>query len=315
MRREISKRAGEAWPPVGQWRIHIGAHKTATTHLQETLAEVRGDLAGLGVDFIPNPLVRGRALALTLGQRRPIARLPIVGSRHMRDAIERVLAPLRIGPEVVVFSEENILGVPGHMLMVPFYPQVAVNVGRLASLAEVVLFLSVRSYDTLIPSAYVETLKHGPAPAGGFEAMWARLGSTPPSWFDLMARIRAAAPGVPLRIWRQEDYRANARAIMEALCGRPLGPLPEISDPTWTRSPSASAIALAEALPRDLPRAERRARVGEIFATAEPGSDRFRPFSPVERQRLRALYEADLERIAQVYPDALMHFEPRELVA
>ena len=111
--------------------------------------------------------------------------------------------------------------------------------------------------------------------------------STPPSWFDLVARIRAAAPGVPLRIWRQEDYRANARAIMEALCGRPLGPLPEISDPTWTRSPSASAIARAEALPRDLPRAERLARVGEIFAAAEPGADRFRPFSPVERQRLR----------------------------
>ena len=102
---------------------------------------------------------------------------------------------------------------------------------------------------------------------------------------------------------------------MEAVCGCALGPLPEISDPTWTRSPSADAIATAEALPRDLPRAERLTRVREIFAAAEPGADPFRPFGTAERQRLRAQYEADLERIARVHPDVLMRFEPRELVA
>ena len=327
MRRETSRQAGgkgagEAWPPVRQWRIHIGAHKTATTHLQETLAAVRDDLARQGIDFLPTLPVRRRKLAETLGQRRPLARLPFVGSGHMRDAIESVLAPLRIGPEVVVLSEENVVGMPAHMLTVPLYPRAAVNVGRLASLAsraEVVLFLSIRSYDTLLPSAYVETLKHGLPPPGGFAEAWARLVSTPPSWYDLVARIRAAAPGVALRIWRQEDYRANARAIMEAVCGRALGPLPEISDPTWTRSPSAGAIARAEALPRDLPRAERMARVRAIFAAADPGvgpgADRFRPFGPAERQRLQGLYQADLERIAHAYPDVLMHFEPKELVA
>ena len=318
MGRKASIGVGEALPPVRQWRIHLGAHKTATTHLQQTLAAVRDDLAGQGVDFIPNPRVRARNLASALGRPQPIARLPIVGSAHMRDAIEAVLAPLRSGLEIVVFSEENIVGVPRHMLQVPLYPRAAVNVGRLASLAgraEVVFFLSIRSYDTLIPSAYVETLKHALPLPGGFEEASARLLSAPPSWFDLIARIRAAAPGISLRIWRQEDYRANARAIMEEVCGRVLGPLPELSDPTLTRSPSAGAIAAAEALPRDLPTAERMKRVRAIFAAAEPGADRFRPFGPAEQQRLQALYEADLERIARAYPDALMHFAPKELVA
>ena len=311
-------RAADARPPVRQWRIHLGAHKTATSHLQETLAAVRDDLVGQGVDFIPNPLVRQRNLARTLSQRRPIARLPIVGRAYMRAAIESVVAPLRAGPEVVVLSEENIVGVPEHMLKVPSYPQAEPNVGRLASLAgraEVMFFLSIRSYDTLLPSAYVETLKHALPPPGGFQEAVAELLARSPSWFDLVSRIRAAAPGIPLRIWRQEDYRANARAIMEAVCGCALGPLPEISDPTWTRSPSADAIATAEALPRDLPRAERLTRVREIFAAAEPGADPFRPFGTAERQRLRAQYEADLERIARVHPDVLMRFEPRELVA
>jgi hypothetical protein len=118
-----------------------------------------------------------------------------------------------------------------------------------------------------------------------------------------------------LRIWRQEDYRANARAIMEAISGRPLGPLPEISDPTWTRSPSVGAVATVEALPRALPRNERLARVRRIFAAAEPGADPFRPFGPAERQRLGARYEADLDRIARAFPDVLMRFEPGEFVA
>ena len=84
-------------------------------------------------------------------------------------------------------------------------------------------------------------------------------------------------------------------------------------DPTWTRSPSAAAIATAEALPADLPYAERRARVHDIFAASEPEGDRFRPFSRGERARLRAAYDDDLERIARDYPDAMMAFSQREL--
>ena len=304
--------------PVRQWRIHVGAHKTATTHLQETLTSVRTDLAARGVDYIPNPLLRKRRFARTLWERRPIARLPFVGPAHMRDAIETVVAPLRLGPDVVVLSEENVLGIPEQIFATPFYPQASQSLARLASLAgraEVQLFLSIRSYDTMLPSAYAEHLKHSAAPVGGFEAVRARLIAEPPSWHDLIARIHAAAPGIALRIWRQEDYRANDAAIMAALCGCPLPPLPEISDPSWTRSPSATAIAAAEALPDGLSHAERNERVRAIYGASEPGSDRFRPFSAAERQRLRGDYEADLDRIARDFPDTIMHFAPQKIAA
>ena len=210
----------EGTVPVRQWRIHVGAHKTATTHLQETLTLVRDRLADRGIDFVPTrPLMRKQRFAEVLFQRRPIARLPIFGPAHMRDAIEARVEPMRIGPDVVVLSEENILGRPRHILATPFYPQADQRIGRLASLgfrADLRLFLSIRSYDTLVPSAYAEALKHDPPPPGGFAAMRARLLAAPPSWFDLVARLRAAAPDIPLLIWRQEDYRANDRAIMEA---------------------------------------------------------------------------------------------------
>lgn len=304
--------------PVRQWRIHVGAHKTATTHLQETLTLVRDSLAARGVDFIPNPLVRETGLALRLWERRPLARLPFVGPAHMRDAIGATVEPLRLGPDVVVLSEENVLGRPQQIFSEPFYPQVGQTIGRLASLAgraELVLFLSIRSYDTFLPSAYAEHLKHSAPPPGGFEAMRERLVARPPSWADLVRRIRAAAPTARLRIWRQEDYRANDAAIMAEVCGCPLPPLPEISDPTWTRSPSATAIAAAERVPADLPYDARLARVRGLYAEAEPEGDRFRPFSASERQRLRAAYAGDLERIARDHPDAIMAFDPHELAA
>jgi hypothetical protein len=302
--------------PVRRWRIHIGAHKTATTHLQETLTALRPALAAQGVDYIPNSLVRGRKLAPNLWRRRPITRLPIIGPARMREALEAVLEPLRLGPSTVAISEENILGVPHQLLATPIYGHAALHVARLASLgqrAEIEIFLSIRSYDMLLPSAYAESLKHAPPGVGGFEALRARLLAAPPSWFDLVSRIRAAAPEVPLRIWRQEDYRANAHAIMQAFCGCEIGVLPEISDPTWTRSPSAEGIAAAEALPHTLTRAERDARVRAIFAS--PSGERYQPFTPEERRHLRAAYDADLERIAASFPDLLMRFAPRELAA
>lgn len=298
--------AGELGP-VRHWRIHIGAHKTATTHLQETLTVVRPALAARGLDYIPNPLVREALLARKIWQRRPLARLPLVGPRHMREAIEAVVAPLRLGPETVVLSEENILGVPEQILRQPFYPQAAQSIARLASLAgraRLVMFLSIRGYDTLLPSAYAESLKFRPPRPGGF--VGARLAARPPSWHDLVSQIHRAAPGVPLRIWRQEDYRENAAAIMSEVCGLELGPLPDISDPSWTRSPTVEGIRAAEALDPGLSMQARRERVGEIYATAE--GERFRPFDEAERATLRARYEADLARIERDFPGELMRF-------
>jgi hypothetical protein len=319
LKQETSIRPAEVRPaPVRTWRIHVGAHKTATTHLQETLTLIRPDLAARGIDYLPNPLIRHQKLSWTLWRRRPIARLPLIGPAHMRDAIETTLDPLRIGPEIVALSEENILGVPHQILEPTFYPQADQSLSRLSSLglrAHLELFLSIRSYDALLPSAYVESLKHGTAPRGGFGSVRERLLAVPPSWYDLVARIRAAAPGVRLQIWRQEDYRANAQAIMETFCGCPLGQLPEVSDPTWTRSPSATAVAEAERLPADLPRAERLARVMEIFGGSEPDGDRFSPFSDVERRQLRARYDADLGRIAAAWPDAMMDFPAKAKAA
>ena len=148
-----------------------------------------------------------------------------------------------------------------------------------------------------------------PPIAGGFDAIRARVLARPPSWFEMCA---GSAP-------RHRGYRSGCggrrttaatprRSSPGSAASTTVGPLPQIADPAWTRSPDLAAIRAAEALPAGMPEAERRARVRAIFPPPPATGARFQPFSAEERRLLQAAYAADLERIAGLGPDVLMRF-------
>lgn len=300
--------------PITRWRIHIGAHKTATTHVQEILTLMRPQLVERGIDFIDNHAVRRSGLARALAARRIATRLPLLRGRAVAALLAAHLDPLRApeAPTTMVLSEEKLMGGSLDVFADPVYPPIERMIPKLASLgsragggAEVTFFLSIRSFDGQLPSAYVQELKFSPPIGGGFEKLKPRLLARPPSWFDLVRRIRAAAPAVPLRVWCQEDYRRDPAPFLAALCGGDPGPLPAMADPPWTKSPDLAAVRAAEALPPDLPRPERREKVLAIFRDSAAGA-RFDPFTAEEKARLRAAYARDLERIAALDPDILI---------
>lgn len=298
-------------PPVQAWRIHLGAHKTATTHLQQTLAEIRPRLVANGIDTIPLETMRRTGFAQMLTRRRPLARVPFLRGPLTRRLIGDLLEPLRQGPRTVVLSEEKLIGTPRRVFAEPAYPSIERIVPMLAGLgasADLTLFLSIRSFDAQLPSTYAQELRVMPPPEGGFAAIRARVRARPPSWFDLVVRIVRAAPGTPIRVWRQEDYRSHRRAITAALCGCDTGPLPDLPDPPRTKSPSAAAIAEAEALPHDLVPAMRRTIVDAIYAASDAGADRFAPFDAEDQAALHRAYAADLARIEALGPDVLLRF-------
>jgi hypothetical protein len=295
---------------VRRWRIHLGAHKTATTHLQETLAVLRPALVEREVDYIPLPELRRSGLAAELGRRRPWIRLPPLRGLLMRRIVARCIEPLRAGPTTLLVSEERLIGGSPHVFAEPIYPAMERNVTLLATLrarAEVRLFLAIRSFDTQLPSAYVQSLRYRPPIGNGFESIKTRVLRQPPSWFELVRRIRSAAPEVPLRVWRYEDYRSNAPAVLAVLTGVDGLALPEVPVPAWTRSPGLAAIRAVEALPA-MPQPAWRERVRAIFR-ADPGDGPpFEPFSEEERAVLQAGYAADVERIAAFDPTILLRF-------
>ena len=149
---------------VREWRIHLGAHKTATTHLQVMLTQVRPQLVARGVDYIPLRIVRESGLAKSLNRCRLAARLPILRGRIVERVMREMLDPVREGPETLFFSEEKLIGNARSVFSQPLYPMIEKIVPLLASLsrANLTLFLSIRSLDTQLPSAYAHELKYMP---------------------------------------------------------------------------------------------------------------------------------------------------------
>jgi hypothetical protein len=106
-----------AFPPVRTWRIHLGAHKTATTHLQDTLRAHRAAMLPHGVDYIPRedfgPL--GRRYSRPRGWRK------MLRSRPLEWQFTRELQRLRRGPDTVLISDEDLLGYSFDQLTTPLY--------------------------------------------------------------------------------------------------------------------------------------------------------------------------------------------------
>jgi hypothetical protein len=238
----------------------------------------------------------------------------MLGGLPMRRRLEKGLAPLRGGPaaaQVTAISEEDLLGLSTGLLDWPFYPEAERTMRTLDALAgggRLTLFLSVRSFAGLLPSAYAQVLRTR-TPGGGFAPIREKALSRPPSWTDLVDRIAAAAPRARLRIWTFEDYRRHGAEIRTAFCGAALPAEAEAAAPEHTRSPSAAAIARLEALGADMGREARRAAVERILAEEKDGA-RFAPFSPAEEALLAEAYAEDLDRLARRHPEAPMTFGP-----
>lgn len=304
---------------ISEWRVHIGAHKAASTHLANSLRARSEDLAAQGVNYIPNRHVirpafarpplpghwRRRALGLL-----PAVRPVLMGSRA--GQIRRAVQDSMVVPGAVVFSEENLLGGLGAALQRHLYA----DLSRLELLdatakgAPVHLFLAIRSFDGYLPSVYAQMLKLAPVRRADLDRARAHWLAEPPSWYGLVLRLRRLLPRARLTVWDYADYRRNQAAILQAVTGVALAPAPALPPNTSTRTPGAASIAAAEAL--DLADEEARSRrVREIFAaehalTAPP--PRFDPLPDAEKAIFRDAFAADLARIDRDFPDMRLRF-------
>lgn len=263
-------------------RLHLGVHKTATTHLQHCLMRHRPALAELGIDFVPP-----RELRQALRRQPHWRALPGGRVRAMRAA----LGSLGTGAPVLAISEENLLGNVAHALKPGLYTDLLETrcgvMARALGRTPVELCLSIRSLDRFWPSCVVETLRTGgdlpPLPVSE---------EHPPSWLELCRRVRRAFAGAPLTVWRFEDY--DPRHAATAFLGRDPGALPAAPRFATRASPSAEGVRRALSVAGDAD------AVATIFAAhpATGGAKPYRPFDPETEDRLRQAYARDLAALA-----------------
>jgi len=198
--------------------LHVGAHKTATTHLQRSLQSNRRALRDVGVAYLPPHHYR-KTLAdflrkVTEGQK----------PADLWDSSEPLVMSAAEGHPRVILTDENILGqLPRIAKEDRIYPwgryRVATTLAALGRF-QAQLFLSVRNPASFVQSAYSESLIH--VPYRDFDKFCAPFSTPDLRWSVLVDEIRKRLPDVPLTVWRFEDYPDIRSRVAEELVGQPL---------------------------------------------------------------------------------------------
>jgi hypothetical protein len=247
-------------------RFHIGAHKTATTHFQMTLARCR---LAAGTRYVP--LKRLRRL-LTSRVRK--GRLILPWHRWYRGTW--------------LFSDENILGTTANAL--EMYPQPASALHYFAD-CDLTIFLCVRSYETFLPSAWGERLWHHPVRPFRPELPRRR-------WTDLVTELQDALPGVPIRVWCYEDYRTHSEDIISDYAGGAVERFPASSG---SRPKSGFSGRAVKELERYAGTKVGKRRLLSIRERYPLGDDHppFDPWSGDQRRALAEMYAEDLAALRE----------------
>lgn len=279
-------------PPDLPLALHLGAHKTASTHLQKTLRAAAPAMAARGLLWLGPAELRGSGLRLGL----------VAAGAPGAGAAARALRAALASQPAALLSEENILGTPHAPRpdrAPELYPQADARLERVLAAADrprVRLFLGLRDPAGFLTSAYGQSLLGGQiAPF----ADW--LGGVAPEalrWSGLVARLRTL-PGVAgVVLWRFEEYPAVLPALLAALLPADLAaqlrPAAGVTHPGLSARAQAqvmAALAAGTAGPETAQAARRLYPKGP----QEPG---FLPFDAAVRAASAAAYAADLARMA-----------------
>ena len=273
--------------------IHAGAHKTASTHLQNRVLENENLVVKSGCSYLGPEKIRDQFGTLWRA----------LGRSDTPDEQKRKLAALAAGQPRLVISEENIIGGFKDLMNGPnraiLYP---IAVERLARLAQLVapnplhIAMAVRE-----PSSYYVSVYNQLLLSGRFQT-WERfskgLDPTAVKWSDILRPI-AEIPGVAaVSIWRYEDYHRLLPQILNTLLGQPRPDIPLHMEKRMHEGLSERAVQACctwHAAGYD-------GRLGAVAREDFPVSDAYPKFSPWPEELMResrAAYGRDIEALGR----------------
>ena len=285
--------------------LHIGAHKTASSHLQRTLHLNRSLLTEEGIRvFGPHYLrMKGRTLKSMFGLSWSDSPPP------RRDPMEQ-LAFLAKGNKRLVFSDENFVGVLADKtgrVSLPLYPSAVDRVAELAAAWAPIkpqLFIAVRNPASFMASAYSQVLFS--SAHLGPRTFRARNNWRLIDWADYIARLRAIPDIAELYVWRQEDYELSQRLILRRMLRWKVGGKVEPVEGRVHVGLSAAAVrqTLQWAQDGETEMVAQRAR------SQFPINDKNKPFNLYARSTLDAaqeIYDAQMAQIEALEGVTVLH--------
>lgn len=273
--------------------LHLGAHKTATTYIQNALELSREKLDEFAVAYIP--LIELRS---TLTERLGI------GRSGLKAAAGQLLSHHRSHRRLII-SDENIIGGLKPSFAWGFYPRRRMRLLKLLRKLgqhDLRIYFATRSYDEFISAMYCEYIRHHP-----FVDTYSYLRGTNYetfSWLDVIETFVSLIGAENVTIWRHEDFPAVERQVFAAL----IGGQPDMVDKPSGRireSLSKKAVQSLASLPPTSDADELRARARSA-AAAHPkgaGNPPFSAFDHATAEALRARYEHEISHLREVFPE------------
>lgn len=276
--------------------LHLGAHKTASTHLQKSLDKNAALLKENDVRYYGPKYLRHKDHAfLDLFGLRPDG--VSTGDRNGPAQIEW----LAKGARRVVLSDENILG-PVFDRLNPgvLYPQADIRVESFVNAIgdhPVSLFLATRE-----PSSWVASLYSQRVVGGETRSFRKFVGTNKPCalrWSNLVDRLRKVTSLSGIFLWRKEDYPEVAAPVLRRMVGWRLGPLVGRIDGKVNAGLSGAAIEQLLLWNTEGQKNETLSRVKEAKELLPISADMgpFDPWTETDKTKSRDAYAEDIEQI------------------
>jgi hypothetical protein len=263
--------------------LHLGAHKTATTFIQNTLELNISTLHDHGIEYPTLSFLRDNITPL-VGRDNDSIRIyfhKILNSEYDR----------------VIFSDENFIGVPPSLLRSGrLYPDLINRMRIFADqFSELEVYFTIRSYEQFWPSYYVEIIRHQPFMS--WQEFLFHFEFESANWFDVVSRLVDLFGAEHIKILDYSNFRSQEDQYFRQLIGA------DLALQKFTRnareSPSNKAIRILHSLQGTLTPADIRKIIWPI-SNAFPKSHEnpgFQPFSAQMVERLQSQFSVDSQRI------------------
>jgi hypothetical protein len=281
-------------------RLHLGAHKTATTHVQQTLFQNCAKLAEAGVHYIELNRLREIFTRPFFRVFRGSAGPPHPSSVQMlrtaiRNELERAEAERNRQFHTLVISDENIMGdIPLLARTGRLYGDRSKRLRLVKAIfrgCPITVALTIRNYNDLYPSLYGQLIKQGQSVSYG--DFLQKLDFENNSWHAIVADLSHIFGRDRIRLFRYEDYPGNMEVLIESIVGRRLSlelDPGEIVYPSLNTKGIELLLAAGDVLSR-----EEKSRLGDYLAS-EFVFDRDYGKPSIEEPALRNLLDRKYQR-------------------